>query len=86
MEEFEKEKAKISELKLFFDLLDVRARARRDPSSKFQKKKISYRRHVVGRRVVEVGRHVGGEEPPVLDVEAHVAERKQLEKQQREEQ
>ena len=41
MEEFEKEKAKISELKLFFDLLDVRARTRRDPSSKSQKKKKS---------------------------------------------
>ena len=35
--------------------------------------------------MVEVRRHVRGEEPPVLDVEGHVAERQQLEQQQREE-
>lgn len=50
-----------------------------------KKKKATHRRHVVRRGVVEVARHVGREEPPVLDVERHVAERQQLEQQQREE-
>ena len=36
--------------------------------------------------MVQVRSDVGREEPPVLDVERHVAERQQLEQQQREEQ
>ena len=42
----------------------------RDPKKKkiLKEKNLSYRRHVVGRRVVEVRRHVRREESPVLHI------------------